>query len=274
MAEIEHFVDPDGGKKHARFDEVKDIKLTLLSRDTQLAGKTELRVMTVGEAVERRIIDNETLGYFLARIKLFLEKLGIDMTKQRFRQHMANEMAHYAADCWDAELLTSYGWIECVGCADRSAYDLTVHSKRTGEALIVREKYETPLKIEEWQVDLDKRKVGHEFRKDAKAVETAVNGLSQAERELLASKLEKEGVVSVDVPGLAGGKTQLRTDVLQIVRRTRIENVREFTPNVIEPSFGIGRLLYCLLEHVYWHRPGDIARGVRIFLRPFLRNRY
>jgi glycyl-tRNA synthetase len=29
---------------------------------------------------------------------------------------MANEMAHYAADCWDAEIETSYGWIECVGC--------------------------------------------------------------------------------------------------------------------------------------------------------------
>ena len=33
---------------------------------------------------------------------------------------MANEMAHYACDCWDAEILTSYGWVECVGCADRS----------------------------------------------------------------------------------------------------------------------------------------------------------
>jgi glycyl-tRNA synthetase len=42
---------------------------------------------------------------------------------------MNNEMAHYACDCWDAELLTSYGWIECVGCADRSAFDLSQHSK-------------------------------------------------------------------------------------------------------------------------------------------------
>ncbi len=47
----------------------------------------------------------------------------------RFRQHMGNEMAHYATDCWDTELHTSYGWIECVGCADRSCYDLEQHSK-------------------------------------------------------------------------------------------------------------------------------------------------
>lgn len=38
--------------------------------------------------------------------------------------------------------------------------------------------------------------------------------------------------------------------------------MREFTPNVIEPSFGIGRILYSLLEHAYWAREADIARGV------------
>jgi glycyl-tRNA synthetase len=34
-------------------------------------------------------------------------------------------MAHYATDCWDLEIKVSSGWIECVGHADRSAYDLT-----------------------------------------------------------------------------------------------------------------------------------------------------
>jgi glycyl-tRNA synthetase (class II) len=29
----------------------------------------------------------------------------------------------------------SYGWIECVGIADRSAYDLTAHSNETGTPL-------------------------------------------------------------------------------------------------------------------------------------------
>ena len=39
--------------------------------------------------------------------------------------------------------------------------------------------------------------------------------------------------------------------------------VREFTPNVIEPSFGLGRILYILLEHSFWAREQDIERGVR-----------
>lgn len=122
MAEIEHFVDPEGGKKHPRFQDVKDVKLELLNRDVQLSGKTTVESTPIGEAVEKGIVDNETLGYFLARIQLFLLKIGADPKKIRFRQHMANEMAHYAADCWDAELHTSSGWVECVGCADRSAY--------------------------------------------------------------------------------------------------------------------------------------------------------
>ena len=45
-------------------------------------------------------------------------------------------MAHYACDCWDTELLSSYGWVECVGLADRSAYDLTAHTTGSGVKLV------------------------------------------------------------------------------------------------------------------------------------------
>lgn len=38
--------------------------------------------------------------------------------------------------------------------------------------------------------------------------------------------------------------------------------MEDYTPNVIEPSFGLGRILYALLEHSYWARESDIARGV------------
>lgn len=54
------------------------------------------------------LICNETLGYFLGRIYLFMMRVGIDPKKLRFRQHMSNEMAHYAKDCWDCECKTSY----------------------------------------------------------------------------------------------------------------------------------------------------------------------
>merc|ERR1712025_569884 len=53
--------------------------------------------------------------------------------------------------------------------------------------------------------------------------------------------------------------------------RKRVEHTREFTPNVIEPSFGIGRILYALIEHNFWTRGSegtDEARGVLSFPPP------
>ncbi|KAI9729937.1 MAG: Glycine--tRNA ligase 1, mitochondrial [Cirrosporium novae-zelandiae] len=265
MAEIEHFVDPEGGKRHPRFHEVENIKLSLLPRETQLKGSTAIETKTIGQAVADHTIDNETLGYFIGRIQLFLEALGVDHSKLRFRQHMKNEMAHYATDCWDAELFTSFGWIECVGCADRSAYDLTVHAKKTGAPLCVRQTRDEPLRIEEFQIDLDKKKFGPKFKKDGKAVEAAVMALSQEMREKLSLDLKNSGKMEVDVLTVGDGKVTLEKDIINIEKRTRVENVREYTPNVIEPSFGIGRILYSLIEHVYWSREGDEARGVLSF---------
>ena len=92
MAEIEHFVDPESGKTHSRFDEVKDIELDLLDRHTQLSGQTTVKRISIGEAAREGIVDNETLGYFLARIKLFMKKIGVDMHKLRFRQHMVGPL--------------------------------------------------------------------------------------------------------------------------------------------------------------------------------------
>lgn len=266
MAEIEHFVDPEGGKKHPRFAEVANIELVLLDRHTQLSGKTTTQKMTIGDAVKNKVVDNETLGYFLARIHLYLERIGADMNKVRFRQHMANEMAHYACDCWDAELQTSYGWIECVGCADRSAYDLTVHKNKTGAPLIVRQTLDEPKVEQVWVVDIDKKKFGPQFKKEGKLVaEVLEKGLDQAQLETFAKELEANGSITVNVPSIAAGKTTLSKDLIKIEYKTITSHIREYTPNVIEPSFGIGRILYALIEHSFYIREskdGDEARTV------------
>ncbi|KAL2752737.1 hypothetical protein ACRALDRAFT_1036771 [Sodiomyces alcalophilus JCM 7366] len=268
MAEVEHFVDPKGGKKHHKFAEVENIELDLLPRDVQLSGKTDLVRMTIGDAVRNKVVDNETLGYFLVRIFTFLKRLGVDQSKLRFRQHMANEMAHYATDCWDAELLTSSGWIECVGCADRSAYDLSVHKEKTGAPLIVRERLDEPIIEERWEVEIDKKKFGPHFKKDGKAVETALLATTQEQREALAKQLSETGTTELEIAGVGDGKVQIGKDLVAIEFRKNVVNTREYTPNVVEPSFGIGRILYSLIEHSYWTRAsdgGDEARGVLSF---------
>ena len=260
MAEIEHFVDPESNKKHRRFHEIENIELELLPRDVQLSGKSTTIRKTVGDAVKEGVIDNETLGYFLARIHLFLVKIGVDPTKLRFRQHMANEMAHYASDCYDAELLTSSGWVECVGCADRSAYDLSVHSKATQTPLVVRQRLDEPRIIESWELDLNKKLFGPKFKKDGKLVEAAVLATTQEQRKGFAQDMETAGKISLDVPSV--GAVEISKDLVKFEFKKITQHIREYTPNVIEPSFGIGRILFALCEHNYWVRDGDEARGV------------
>ena len=52
--------------------------------------------MKLGEAVEKGIVANETLGYFIGRTYLFMVAAGINPARMMFRQHLPNEMAHYA----------------------------------------------------------------------------------------------------------------------------------------------------------------------------------
>lgn len=60
---------------------------------------------------------------------------------------------------------------------------------------------------------------------------------------------------------------------MKVEKKTIKETVREFTPNVIEPSFGIGRIFYALLEHSFWVRGEDsenVKKGAQDSIRGVL----
>ncbi|KAG6865357.1 hypothetical protein C0991_003209 [Blastosporella zonata] len=258
MAEIEHYVDPED-KSHERFADVSSQVLTLLDRKVQESGSSQTVQMTVGEAVASGVIANETLGYFVARIYQFLVKIGINPERLRFRQHMGNEMAHYATDCWDAEIHNSTGWTECVGCADRAAYDLTVHSDRTGHPLVVRQALKEPIVTEKEVAEWNKKALGKTFKADAGVLQKLVEELPESELLRLKSELTNGSTV---VKTADGKEFQLTPELLTIERKVFKQSIREYTPNVIEPSFGLGRILYTLLEHSFWAREQDVERGV------------
>ncbi|XP_019150164.1 PREDICTED: glycine--tRNA ligase, mitochondrial 1 [Ipomoea nil] len=144
LAEIKHYVDPED-KSHPKFFDVPKLEFLMFPREDQVSGCSARRI-PLGEAVAQGIVNNETLGYFIGRVYLFLTHLGIDRDRLRFRQHLQNEMAH--ADCWDAEIDCSYGWIECVGIVVRSAYDLHAHTDKSGVSLIAHEKLPEPREVE------------------------------------------------------------------------------------------------------------------------------
>lgn len=257
QAEIEHFVHPDR-KDHPKFASVANVVLNLYSQSAQMGDEKKPFKMAVGEAVKKGIIDNETLGYFIARTHLFLIALGINSERLRFRQHLKHEMAHYAKDCWDAEIECSYGWMECVGLADRSAYDLNAHSAKSKVPLVAFEPYDKPKMLEVVVVEPNKKELGKAFKKDAKAVTDALAALSEADALALQAKLESAG--EADVGGFS-----IKASMVAIKQTTKKVTGDTYTPSVIEPSFGIGRILYCLFEHCFYVREDDENKIVFAF---------
>ena len=113
----------------------------------------------MGEAVEKGVVGNETVGYYMARSYLFLTGVGINPNAIRYRQHRSNEMAHYANDCWDAEVETSYGWIEIAGHADRSCFDIERHAKASKVELVAQRRLKEERTIHLIKVAMVKGKI-------------------------------------------------------------------------------------------------------------------
>ena len=258
QAEIEHFVHPEH-KEHPRFAEVADTVLSLFSQDAQLGEVKKPFLMTVGESVSKGIIANETLGYFIARCHLFLVQIGIDTNRLRFRQHLKHEMAHYAADCWDAEIQCSYGWIECVGLADRSAFDLKAHSDKSKVDLVAYERFDKPIEETVVEITPNKKVLGKAFKKDAKPVTDALLALSEADAFALQDACAANGSAPLQTEN---GEQQIAADMFTVEKVTKTVNGRNYTPSVIEPSFGIGRIMYCMFEHAFYIRPDDEQKTV------------
>ncbi|KAL0905164.1 hypothetical protein M5K25_027348 [Dendrobium thyrsiflorum] len=252
LAEIEHFVDPKD-KSHAKFVDVADLEFLMFPRELQLAGEMA-KPMVLGEAVWKGIVNNETLGYFIGRVYLFLTHLGIDKERLRFRQHLLNEMAHYAVDCWDAEIECSYGWIECVGIADRSAYDLRAHTEKSGVPLVAHEKYPEPIEVEKLLITPSKKELGLAFKGNQKMITEALEAMTEAEALDMKAALESKGEIEFQVCNL-GKSVAIKKNMVSICIEKKKEHQRVFTPSVIEPSFGIGRIIYCLFEHCFYTRP-------------------
>ena len=242
QAEAEIFIDPRD-KSHPRFAEVADIKMKFYSQAAQERGEEE--EMTFGEAVERGIVAHQALAYYVARTYQFLLAVGVAADKLRFRQHKSDEMAHYAADCWDAEvLLDRLGWIEIVGVADRTDYDLKAHTSVSKVNLSVFVHYDQPVKRQKLVVKPDFKALGPRFKARAKAVGEALKALSA--EELATSKGEMIRVI-VDGETIEIEPTLVSFESVE-------EEIRgeEVIPHVIEPSFGIDRIIYTVLDHSFY----------------------
>jgi len=232
MAELEYFINPHEEPGHD-FTPWSEQMITLIAD-----GQGEIQ-MSFKDAVEQNIIRHATVGYFMAQTFDFLVKVGIDSERLRFRQHEADEMAHYASDCWDAEIHGSYGWVECVGIAHRGCYDLESHEKATGKSLRARREFSEPQVIETDGWTINGATAGPAFRALAGAVKAAVEGLP--------ATTSFPHLVSLE----SGEQVTVEPEHVKRDQRTETITGEWYIPHVVEPAFGIDRIIWHILDHAY-----------------------
>ena len=236
MMEVELFVDPED-KDWPRFPQIENETLDLLPNTG-----TGMVTVTVKEAVEKGIIANRVLAYFVYTTKQLLTALGIDPARLRFRQHEKDEMAHYAADCWDAEVLLSYGWIEITGIADRGCWDLSRHAEFSGTELTHFKRFDEPREMEVEKVRAKHKALGPAFKGKAKAIAAAMEEASPS--------AVKDGKLKIVVDG---EEIELTGEFFEIAKVNEKVTGERIVPHVIEPSHGLDRIFYSVLEHAYSH---------------------
>lgn len=246
QAEAEIFLDPED-KTHPKFSKIADETLYLASQDVQLNEKETLE-LTAQEALDQGIVSSETLIYQLYLAKKFLNEIGIKDEVLRFRQHLPGEMAHYALDCWDVECLTDkYGWVEIIGIADRGDYDLTAHSKFSNEELDIYKEFDEPKLIKKTVIKPNLKKFGPAFKGDSPKIKTYIENLSEDEVSDIKAAIEADGKFTLELDGSYEILEEhlIFEDIEEEIKGEKI------IPHVIEPSFGIDRILYCTLLHSF-----------------------
>nr|GEZ29148.1 glycine--tRNA ligase, mitochondrial 1 [Tanacetum cinerariifolium] len=94
--------------------------------------------------------------------------------------------------------------------------------------------------------------------------------MNENEAMEMKATLESKGEVEFEVCQLQKTVT-LKKNMVSISKETKKEHQRTFTPSVIEPSFGIGRIIYCLYEHSFYMRPSKAGdEQLNVFRFPAL----
>jgi len=239
IMDFELFFDPER-PECPYIDEVKEDQLQIITEETRKKGRGEITRITTAEALEKRLVKSPWMAYFMAQSTRFLAKLGMNPGNQRFFEKLSTERAHYSAQTFDHEVkLDRWDWVEVAGFAYRTDYDLRSHMQATGIDMRVFKAYDSPIERRVRTVRPSHEKIRKRFGKDAGRIISLV------------AKEDLSRILQGKKPG-----ESIRIDAYDIpveLFETKEEAIKEagtrFLPHVIEPSFGVERLVYSTLEH-------------------------
>ncbi|WP_101295054.1 glycine--tRNA ligase [Halegenticoccus soli] len=276
QAELEQFINPE--RDEPSLDSVADVEVRLYPATEQEKDDGGYLLTTIGEAVESGVIANEWIGYYLGVAQRWYDRVGVDMDRFRFRQHLSGERAHYASDCWDAEAElggvsaspeseageaadpSAGDWIEIAGFAYRGDYDLSKHGEHADDSFTVFEQYDEPKTVERAVVEPDMSTLGPEFGGKATDVADALSDLAARDPDAFDGE-----TVTVEVDG---EEHAVDAEVANFRIEEQTEAGEHVTPHVIEPSFGVDRTVYTIIAHAYVTDEVDGERRTYLALDP------
>lgn len=198
-------------------------------------------------------IVNQWMAYIIFLSQEFLARVGVPKEFIRFREVAEDERAHYSKQTFDVEVkIDGYGWLEVAGIAYRTDFDLSSHMKATGSDYTVAVALESPKKetLKKWGINIEKLK---EMYPDTwKEIVSNYSKLS-----------DRTGEPPEAIGGIAVDRNVFYTkeEVAEVMHR-------KFIPHVVEPSFGLERLMLAILCHSLRSKEGRVVLSLPSAISP------
>lgn len=248
MLELEVFLDPhDMRCQMLSSYKQREVMITKVEDDKE----ENLRVK-IGDAVNDGIISNEWMAYMLVCAEEFIQRIGVPAERIRFREVPGGERAHYSSQTFDVEVnIEGIGWLEVAGIAYRTDFDLKAHMKKTGADYSVALPLDSPRKEmqKRWGIMVERLKERYPERwKDVMKEYSKIK--------------ERTGEPPKEIAGV-------KIDDLLFIKEEIVEVThRKFIPHVVEPSFGLERLMLAALCHAYRQKDDRVVLSLPSFISP------
>ncbi len=245
IMEIEFFFDPEKAWSESKEYLTNDIlseEINIVTAEMKKKGLKEYVTKTIKELLENNEIVNPWLAYWMAIGNKFVRKLGIPSDKIRFEEKLPHERAHYAQQTFDQQVYTKrFGWIEVAGYAYRTDYDLSSHIKFSKADLTMFRRYPKPLEKTVVKIIPNISLIKRDFGEKMGII---LKRIHETPMDELVEKVTKEGAIKVDDIVL--------TKKYFIIKEEKVKvHGEKYVPHVVEPSYGLERLFYVLMEYSF-----------------------
>ena len=263
IMEVEFFFDPEEATKEVNniLGDLENEKLLVVTAEMRRKNIEEPVKFTVKELIEKNITETPWLAYWMGIGNRFIKSLGIPVDKTRFLEKLQHERAHYAAQAFDQEIYTSrYGWVEVAGYAYRTSYDIERHAQFSNSDFTYFKKYTEPVTVIVKKAYPNPQSIKKLV--DSSKLPSIMKKLAELEPTNLYAELESKGYVEIE-----GEK--LPQECFFVKESEEKIHGKRIYPHVVEPSYGLERLVYVILEYSYLERDEKNVLKLPAYIAPY-----